>query len=121
MGRSMTHDAASRDRLLAERTATQEQIAAFERDFAGVVAASEASNADDEHDPEGATIAFERAQLAALLDQARARLADLDTALERVDAGSYGRCERCGGAIGAERLEARPAARTCISCATAPR
>jgi RNA polymerase-binding transcription factor DksA len=81
------------------------------------VAASRSSNADDEHDPEGATIAFERQQVAALLDQARRRLADVETALERRAAGSYGICETCGRPIAPERLAARPAARTCIACA----
>jgi RNA polymerase-binding transcription factor DksA len=105
------------DRVASERAATVAQLAALRRDFEGVVAASEASNADDEHDPEGATIGFERAQLAALIGQAEHRLADLDRALERVRVGSYGICERCGEAISAERLAARPAARTCIGCA----
>ena len=86
-------------------------------EFEGVVAASRSSNADDEHDPEGATIAFERQQVAALLDQARRRLADVEAALERRAAGSYGICETCGRPIAPERLTARPAARTCIDCA----
>jgi len=81
------------------------------------VAAVEATTADDEHDPEGATIAYERQQLAALLEQARRDRRDLELALVRMDEGSYGRCERCGGPIAAERLEARPAVRTCIECA----
>ena len=104
-------------RLADERAATIAQLAGLRRDFAGMVDASEASNADDEHDPEGATIGFERAQLAALIAQAEQRLVDLDRALEQVRAGSYGTCETCGGAIGAARLEARPQARTCIGCA----
>lgn len=103
--------------LTAARAATVAQLTALRHDFAGMLDASEASNADDEHDPEGATIGFERAQLAALIAQAEQRLADLDRALEQVGAGSYGSCERCGGAIGAARLEARPQARTCIGCA----
>ena len=106
------------DRLLEERAATLAQLVSLSRDFDGVVAASEASNADDEHDPEGATIGFERAQLAALIAQAQQRLADLDTALERVRSGGYGRCASCGDEISAARLEARPSARTCIGCAT---
>ncbi len=81
------------------------------------MAASRSSNADDEHDPEGATIAFERQQVAALLDQTRRRLADVEAALERRAAGSYGLCETCGRPIAPERLAARPAARTCIDCA----
>ncbi|UOY02003.1 TraR/DksA family transcriptional regulator [Blastococcus sp. PRF04-17] len=105
------------DPLEAERAAALGQIEALTREFDEVVAASKASNADDEHDPEGATIAFERQQVAALLDQARRRLADVETALARRSAGAYGSCENCGRPIAPERLAARPAARTCIDCA----
>jgi DnaK suppressor protein len=93
------------------------QVADLEADLRGLFEASRSSNADDEHDPEGSTIAFERAQLAAVLDSARQRLADLDLALERLDDGRYGVCERCGRPIPAERLAARPSARTCVACA----
>ena len=109
------------DALAAERASTLERIAALTREFGGIVDATADANTDDEHDPEGATIAFERAQLAALLDQARARLVELDGALERVAGATYGRCERCGEQIAPERLEARPDARSCISCAAAAR
>jgi RNA polymerase-binding protein DksA len=105
------------DPLGQERAAALAQIAALTREFDEVVAASRASNADDEHDPEGATIAFERQQVAALLEQARRRLADVEAAVRAVEAGIYGSCETCGRPIGAERLAARPAARTCIDCA----
>jgi DnaK suppressor protein len=105
------------DPLGGERAAALAQIAALTREFDEVVAASRASNADDEHDPEGATIAFERQQVVALLEQARRRLADVEAAVRAVEAGSYGVCETCGRPIGAERLAARPAARTCIDCA----
>ena len=105
------------DPLEAARAAARAQITALTGEFDDVVAASAASNADDEHDPEGATIAFERQQVAALLAAARARLADIEAALARRDAGGYGICERCARPIAPERLAARPAARTCISCA----
>ena len=104
-------------RLLGEREDALAQLASLGRDHDAMVAASEDSNADDEHDPEGATIGFERAQLAATIDMTRARVADLDRALAQLAAGGYGRCETCGGEIGAERLAARPSARTCITCA----
>ena len=104
-------------RLGEQLSQAERQVAALERAHAGIVAASEASNADDEHDPEGATIAFERQQVAALLEAARRAREDLVRALDRVEAGTYGTCESCGGSIGAERLEARPGARTCIACA----
>jgi RNA polymerase-binding protein DksA len=105
------------DPLGQERAAALAQIAALTREFDEVVAASRSSNADDEHDPEGATIAFERQQVAALLEQARRRLADVEAAVRAVESGTYGRCEACGRPIAAERLAARPTARTCIDCA----
>ena len=108
----------SADRLLDERAAALAQIDALTRSFDEVVAASESSNADDEHDPEGATIAFERQQVAALLDSARRRLADVDDALARVEAGEYGTCATCRRPIAPERLAARPSARTCRACAS---
>jgi DnaK suppressor protein len=105
------------DLLLEERAAALAQIDALSREFDEFVAASQASNADDEHDPEGATIAFERQQVVALLEQARQRLADVEAALARRVAGDYGICENCGRPIAPARLAARPAARTCIDCA----
>jgi DnaK suppressor protein len=105
------------DPLGAERAAALAQIEALTREFDEVVAASRASNADDEHDPEGATIAFERQQVVALLERARRRLADVETAVRAVEAGTYGICETCGRPIAPERLAARPSARTCVTCA----
>ena len=67
--------------------------------------------------PEGATVAFERTQVATLLERARAQLSELDAAQERLRTGRYGVCERCGREIPADRLEAQPAARLCVACA----
>jgi RNA polymerase-binding transcription factor len=106
-----------RQRLEAERAATLERLGALTGDYDAVVAASRDTNADDEHDPEGSTIAFERSQLGALVSQARAHVAEVDAALARLDDGSYGVCERCGHVIAAARLEARPTARRCVDCA----
>jgi DnaK suppressor protein len=107
-----------RQRLLDDLADVAARIAGLEAERTRIVAASQASNVDDEHDPEGATIAFERQQVAALLEQARRTREDLEYSLVRLEEGSYGVCERCGGPIGAERLEARPNARTCIACAS---
>jgi len=103
-----------RARLEADRDQTLRRLASLTDDYAGVVAASRDTNADDEHDPEGATIAFERSQVDALVRQAREHLADIDAALARVAAGTYGLCEVCGKPIPDGRLEARPTARTCV-------
>jgi RNA polymerase-binding transcription factor DksA len=112
-------ESAARERLTEALARTSVQVAELERDHARVVDASRDSNADDEHDPEGATIAFEREQVTALLAQARRTLDGLAEALTRLDAGTYRICRRCGGPIAPERLEARPAVDTCIACATA--
>lgn len=106
--------------LEADRERTLQRLADLSRDFGGIVAASQDSNADDEHDPEGATIAFERSQVQALVQQAQEHLSEVDAALERVRLGAYGLCARCGREIPAARLAARPVARTCVGCATAP-
>lgn len=103
--------------LATERLRTLALCQALHHDFDSIVEASASSNADDEHDPEGATVAFERAQVAALLAQSQSRLDDIDLAIQRWEGGSYGICESCGAAIPSERLAARPSARTCIRCA----
>lgn len=95
------------------------QIEGLETTFAEIVASSELVATDDEHDPEGHTIAFERQQVAALRRDARIRLAALDDAIERIDAGTDGACIRCGGPIRSERLAAVPEATHCIDCAAA--
>ena len=105
--------------LEAERGEVLRRIDALDVEFDEVVAATRDANADDEHDPEGATIAFERSQVSALARQAREHLAEVDAALARLAADAYGTCERCGRPIGDARLEARPTARLCIDCASA--
>lgn len=114
----MTAPGDLRVQLEAERQAALDRLSALDRDFGAIVEAAEQANADDEHDPEGATIAFERQHIAALLDQAREQLTQVDAALGRLDSGSYGRCGRCGQPIGAGRLAARPTATACIGCAS---
>ena len=101
--------AAARERALA-------RLASLEREFAGIVDAARDAGADDEHDPEGATLAFERQHVAALADAAREDLAEIEAALARLADGSYGSCQVCGARISAERLAARPAARACVGC-----
>lgn len=110
--------AAARSALAERRAAAAHRLAALTGRFDEVVAASVGSNLDDEHDPEGATIAFERSQIDALARQATAELAEVDAAEARIAAGTYGTCERCGAPIPAGRLQARPTARTCVGCAS---
>jgi RNA polymerase-binding transcription factor len=104
-------------RLAGERASTEARLVSLRRDFDAIVSSS-ASAADDEHDPEGSSTAFERQHVAALLEQAEEHLAEIARAEARLADGSYGRCEKCGRPIAAERLAARPAASTCIACAS---
>jgi len=83
-------------------------------DLESLFAASAGSNADDEHDPEGQTIAYERAQVSALMQGAQERLASIEAAAIRLQQGTYGICEVCREPIPAVRLEARPTAQTCV-------
>jgi RNA polymerase-binding transcription factor DksA len=101
-------------RLAEERQTTVDRLEGLQREFGRVVEATVDANADDEHDPEGSTIAYERSQVAALIDQAEQHLSEIDAAQARVADGTYGRCVVCDSRIPEERLEARPTARTCI-------
>ena len=69
--------------------------------------------------PDALDRAAEREPLAvleSLRDAQRHELSELDAALERIDKGSYGTCQMCGGAVGRQRLRAIPEARYCIDC-----
>lgn len=79
--------------------------------------ARSAATADDEHDPEGGTLAEEWSRLEGLDAQARSELAEVDAALARLDAGTYGVCARCGRPVPVERLRARPSTALCVRCA----
>ena len=112
---------AAAERLCEERDEVRARLASLTRDLEALFAASVDSNADDEHDPEGQTIAYERSQLAALIQGAQDHLAGIEAGMIRLKQGSYGICEVCRQPIPAARLEARPTARTCIQHATRSR
>ena len=113
----MPDPAVARRTLEALRQRSLARAADLRRAFDALVEATEGSNVDDEHDPEGTTIAFERSQLAAALERATVDVAEVAEALDRVTAGTYGRCEVCGAPIPAGRLTARPTATRCLTCA----
>ena len=104
--------------LAALRERACSDLAELTGHYDELVASAQHSNADDEHDPEGATLASERSQLDALVRAVQDRLTEIDAAQARLAEGRYGRCESCGRPISAARLEARPVARTCIDCAS---
>src|SRR4051812_25987611 len=66
---------------------------------------------------EGDSIAIERHLIASLSQTNQAALAEIEAALSRLEAGTYGVCDRCEGDIPAERLEVRPRTTLCVPCA----
>ncbi|MEO8697149.1 MAG: TraR/DksA family transcriptional regulator [Acidimicrobiales bacterium] len=104
--------------LAVSRNRTLARVRALEHDWQSIVDAADTSNLDDEHDPEGSTVAYERAMVISLLESARVSLVALDVANARLSEGTYGTCVRCGLPIGIERLRADVAATSCIACMT---
>ena len=70
----------------------------------------------DEESGEGDTVSVERERDLALSAQARAAVDEIDRALAKMDAGTYGICERCGNPIPKARLKALPYAALCVAC-----
>lgn len=103
--------------LAAARARAETRVRELAHALGAIIEASDSANLDDEHDPEGSTVGFERAQVAALLEQQSAQLEELEAARERVRLGEYGICTRCGVPIPGARLEAQPATRVCVACA----
>jgi RNA polymerase-binding transcription factor len=63
-------------------------------------------------------VTAERGEVEALAGSLRESLGDVEAALAKLDSGGYGICEGCGQSIGPARLEAKPAARLCMECAS---
>ena len=82
--------------LLEERRATLERVAAFVDSDAGMT--------------------VERELASVLVAQARQAVDEIDGAVARMDAGTYGWCEACGERLSIARLEAIPHARSCVAC-----
>ena len=70
---------------------------------------------------DGAHTAAERGQAITIVRELKNSLVDVERALGKIEAGTYGVCERCGRPIGDDRLEAIPGVRLCIECKQAVR
>jgi DnaK suppressor protein len=101
--------------LSDERARSEKLLADVERSMRDVSDARDGANTDDEHDPEGSTLAWERGSLGAVRDDARRRIGLVDAALARLDAGTYGTCAVGGESIPEARLAAVPWAATCVA------
>ena len=103
------HLAEERDRLTKVRTGLENEHL---HDEASQDSAANLSHVH-QHLADIASDAFEREKEFSILEQVEAELADVDRALDRLDVGTYGTCEVCGGIIPDERLAVVPAARFC--------
>lgn len=101
-----------RARLEEERGAVERQLKEHgaEVDGGGIEVGFDGGFADSGHRT------AETAEVLALVEQLAAHRRDVVAALDRIDAGTFGTCERCGNQIPDERLEARPTASLCVSC-----
>jgi DnaK suppressor protein len=63
-------------------------------------------------------VTAERGEVEALAGNLRESLTDVEAALVKLDNGTFGVCEGCGDPIAPDRLEAKPAARLCMTCAS---
>lgn len=101
-----TIPASVRSDLTAERDRLAVQINSLEP--------GSSDAAVDDNFADSGQVAAEQGENQALAAQLRNELEEVELALEKLDAGTYGRCETCGEPISAARLEAMPAARFCI-------
>ncbi|WP_210481090.1 TraR/DksA C4-type zinc finger protein [Naasia sp. SYSU D00948] len=111
---------AARERLLRADTEAVILLKSIQAELGSLADAQRDVATDDEHDPEGSTLAWERSQADALRREAEQRRAWIADALRALDEGRYGRCASCGRAIADGRLEARPWTTLCVECAAKP-
>src|SRR3954452_18954643 len=105
-----------RDQLQEERDRVREQLARLGH---GDPADAERIGLDfDENFADSGQVTAERGEVEALSGQLSETLQDIEDALARFDDGTYGECESCHRRIPEARLEAMPAARFCIECAS---
>lgn len=100
-----------RRRLLERRLELFEQVAQVEDDLSGFQAEVEREVVERGQEETMARL------LARMDDRGKAEIEEIDRALARLAAGTYGRCEGCGGTIPLARLEALPTTSLCLPCA----
>lgn len=114
------------DFLAAQRRELEDRRASYLADVARSTATAlelteDGANqdmADEDGFGEGDTLNVERDRLLLVASEAQAKVAEIDAAITRVEAGTYGMCEACGKPIPPARLEVVPEATLCVSCKT---
>ena len=106
---------AYRRRLEAELAELRGQRAELEESTEASLADATGEVGFDEEFADAGSFTFERERDLSLVDNARDLIDKVEHALARIDSGRFGRCEACGGAIEAERLDALPYATLCLA------
>jgi DnaK suppressor protein len=104
-----------RRRLEAELAELRGQRADLEESTEASLADATGEVGFDEEFADAGSFTFERERDLSLVDNAKDLIDKVEHALGRIDAGKFGRCEACGGAIEAERLDALPYATLCLA------
>ncbi len=115
------------DTIRKQLKSEEERLIDLRDDFRSVEGLNDTQVIDASHEHVGAElhpaeVATEFVQKEidlSMLEHVESEISDVERALERLDAGTYGQCESCSEQIPRERLEALPAARFCLSCETA--
>ncbi|HUK95221.1 MAG TPA: TraR/DksA C4-type zinc finger protein [Gaiellaceae bacterium] len=105
-----------RRRLLDDRARAEGALAYLHEDNPGSMEDETQEIPSDNHPGDVATITFDREIDYTLEENEERLLAEIDSALQRIDDGTFGVCQACGNPIGAERLEAVPYTTQCIDC-----
>src|SRR5579872_2759291 len=106
-------------RLESDRERLKSEIADLREATKATTYLEDETDAYDQHIADDASILTERTTDMSLLSNLERELEETNAALSRIDSGTYGTCEVCGKPIAERRLQARPAASTCIDCQTA--
>ena len=101
---------AERERLAADLDVLEESTATTPKDSSGDLSSYSSHMADQGSD------SMEREKAFLFASVKRARLAEIDSALARIEAGTFGVCESCGKPIPVKRLERMPGASLCVEC-----
>jgi DnaK suppressor protein len=109
-------DAAKLERLGAQLSRQQTDLRREIEDYGADPDSDEVSFEGDAGFSDRSHNTEERGRVIAVVRALRSNLHDVDRALAKMDAGTYGTCERCGRAIAEERLDAIPWAILCIDC-----
>ncbi|NLE73194.1 MAG: TraR/DksA family transcriptional regulator [Actinobacteria bacterium] len=106
----------ARKQLLSERARLERELDVFRKELELSLEEASGESPYGQHPAENATAAVDRQMDLTLEENLRFVLARIDHALDKLEAGTYGICDRCHGEIGVDRLEVAPYASLCVRC-----